>query len=325
MAYFVANESVELAPPFAAPAWACTGCYACRDQCDHRNDVAGTLFEARSALVAAGEAPEGAMRVLAEFTERASVLGRVADDAREHVDESAAVAVLVGCEHARHRTRAAGDTVRAAARLCGEPNDKVAVVDVCCGAPLLYAGDRERFRRQGERFAEAVRGRARVVVGDAGCAAAIRLHLAEAGVSMPAPVEHLAEVAARELVELGRVDDLADADGPVRWHDPCQLGRGLGVYEAPRQVLSRALGRAPDEFDRRRAGASCSGAGGLLPVTMPDVSRTIADQRVEAHREAGGGTIVTACASSARSFERSGAKVIDLATVIARALDAGDR
>jgi hypothetical protein len=36
---------------------------------------------------------------------------------------------------------------------------------------------------------------------------------------------------------------------------------------------------------------------------------------------AGGGTIVTACASSARSFARAGADVVDLASVIAQALD----
>src|SRR3954467_3683888 len=82
MAYFVANESVALAPSFAQPAWACTGCFGCREHCDHKNDVTGTLFDARSALVAAGEAPEGAKRVLNRFTERASVLGNVANDPR---------------------------------------------------------------------------------------------------------------------------------------------------------------------------------------------------------------------------------------------------
>ena len=137
---------------------------------------------------------------------------------------------------------------------------------------------------------------------------------------MPAPILHFAELAAREAAALGRIDgDL----GPVRWHDPCQLGRGLGIYEAPRQVLARVLGRAPDEFDRSRQGARCSGAGGLVPVTMPDVARAIAEQRIADHERHGGGTIVTACASSLRSFERAGAKVVDLATVVRRALAGG--
>jgi Fe-S oxidoreductase len=321
MAYFVANESVALAPPFAQPAWACTGCFGCREHCDHGNDVTGTLFDARSALVEAGEAPAGAKSVLDRFDESSAVLGRLANDPRvaSLVDTGARVAVLVGCEHARRGTDAAIDTVNAVAQLTGE---KVALVDVCCGAPLLYAGDRARFIRQGERIAEALRSHERVVAGDAGCAAALRVHHAAAGVDMPVPVEHFSELAARELVQLGRLDETLGR-GPVRWHDPCQLGRGLGIYDAPRQVLSRVLGRAPDEFERRREDGRCSGAGGLLPVTMPDVSRTIAEQRLADHDRSGGGTIVTACASSMRSFQRSGhVAVLDLATVVRRALEA---
>jgi Fe-S oxidoreductase len=95
------------------------------------------------------------------------------------------------------------------------------------------------------------------------------------------------------------------------------------VYDQPRALLARALGRAPDEFDRRRDDARCSGAGGLLPVTMPEISREIARTRVAEHESGGGGTVVTACASSLRSFRRQGAEAIDLVTVVARALGVG--
>ena len=58
---------------------------------------------------------------------------------------------------------------------------------------------------------------------------------------------------------------------------------------------------------------------------MPDVARGIAEQRLADHDRSGGGTIVTACASSARSFQKSGqSTVLDLATVVMRALDAAD-
>lgn len=320
MAYFVANESVPLSPSYAAPAWACSGCFGCREQCDHHNDVTGSLFAARSALMTAGEAPAGARRVLERFAERVSSLGGIGQDPRayELVDPSSPVAVLVGCEHARHGSQAGVDALRAVAQLTGS---KVAILDVCCGAPLLYAGDARRFRQQGEALVRAMERRELVVVADAGCASTLRVHHPAAGLPLPVPTLHLAELAAREVRKLGRIEGVLAEGGPVRWHDPCQLGRGLGVYDAPRQVLSRALGRAPDEFDRRRRDARCSGAGGLLPVTMPAVARGIAEQRVADHELHGGGWIVTACASSRRSFERAGAQVVDLATVIAQALD----
>lgn len=320
MAYFVANESVSLSPSFADPAWACTGCFGCREHCDHKNDVTGTLLEARSALVENGVAPAGAKRVLERFSERSAILGKTARDLSvlSEVDADAGTALLLGCAYARSAPEEARDAVRATAKLVG---GKVSLVDTCCGAPLLYAGDKKRFHQQGEILAKAVKHKERVVVVDAGCASTIRVHHAHAGVGMIAPVEHFAERAARELGRMSRVPALAA--GPVRYHDPCQLGRGLGVYEQPRALLSVALGRAPEEFERRREDARCSGAGGLLPVTMPEVSKTIARGRVAEHDAQGGGTVVTACASSLQTFRKQGATAIDLVTVVARALGVG--
>ncbi|MFO0735561.1 MAG: (Fe-S)-binding protein [Labilithrix sp.] len=307
MAYFVANESVELAESFAQPAWACTGCFGCREHCDHENDVTGTLFEARSAMVSAGTAPASVKRVLEGYDP-------VVPRADAPSDDNAKTAVLIGCEHARQKTAAGVDTIVATAKLT---QAKVCQATVCCGAPLLYAGDQSRFQEQARRFAESVRGKDQLIVGDAGCAATIRVHFAE---KLRMPVLHFSELAAREVTRLKRLD----LEGAVRWHDPCQLGRGLGVYDAPRQILSRVLGRAPDEFARAREDARCSGAGGLLPVTMPGVARGIAEQRLADHDRSGGGTIVTACASSARAFARAAGgegQVLDLATVVARALE----
>ncbi len=317
MAYFVANESVELAPSFANPAWACTGCFGCRESCDHKNDVTGTLFEARSALAASGVAPPAALRVIERFDERSAILATNALDLSSlaEVEESAPTALLIGCAYARHAPDEARDAVRATAKLV---SGNVSVVKVCCGAPLLYAGAKKRFIQQGEMLAQAIKHKARLVVLDAGCASTLRVHHAAHGTGMIAPVEHFTELAARELGSLNRVEGLAD--GPVRYHDPCQLGRGLGVYDPPRDLLSRALGRAPDEFQRTRTDARCSGAGGLLPVTMPEVSRAIAATRVDEHVACGGGTIVTACASSAIKLRNQGASVVDLVTIVARAL-----
>ena len=128
------------------------------------------------------------------------------------------------------------------------------------------------------------------------------------------------------LVELaaddpGKLAPLPRSTDTFRYHDPCQLGRGLGVYEAPRRVLTRVLGRAPEEFPANGKSASCSGAGGLLPVTMPDASRRIASTRQAEHQAAGGGDIVTACASSLVAMRKAGpATVSDLVSFIARAV-----
>jgi Fe-S oxidoreductase len=327
MAYFAANESIDLAEPFAEPAWACTGCFGCRDHCDHKNDVAGTLFEARSAFVSERVAPAAAVRTIARFAERASVL---ADDARRlervaslaEVDVHSKTVLLVGCEYARAASAATRgdditlDAVRATAKLAGGP---ISLASVCCGAPLLYAGDKKGFVAQGAAFAAAMAEKDMLVVIDPGCMTTLRIHHPAAGTPMPFRMVHFTELAASKINMLGPVLGI-DGRTPLRYHDPCQLGRGLGIYDEPRAVLARALGRAPDEFARRNLEAQCSGAGGLLPVTMPAVSKAIAANRLADHEAEGGGTVITACASSARSFRKHGAEVVDLVTLVARAL-----
>jgi Fe-S oxidoreductase len=320
MAYFTGRGDVPLEPSFANPAWACTGCFACRDTCDHKNDVAGTLLDTRAALVEKGLGPEGARRTIAKFAAHQEHVRRGVRELCEQkaVRSDARDALLVGCSYVRGAPAEAGHAVEAATALVRGP---VSLVEACCGLPLLLAGDTKGFVRQAEVLARATARAERILVADAGCALTLRSRYEGLGVDLGPRVELLVELAAKELASLGPVNGAADESNAerVRYHDPCQLGRGLGVYEAPRAVLTRALGKAPEEFDARRGGGVCSGGGGLLPVTMPDTARAIAEERVREHDRSGGGRIVTACASSLLSFRRARAKADDIVTWIARA------
>lgn len=354
-AWLSAHGDVPLDAAHAAPAWACTGCHACRESCDHRNPVADVLMDARAALTRAGVAPEGARRVLDRFARHDGATREATRELASHprVRADARDALLVGCGYVRAARQEARDAVDAATALSGAP---VALVEGCCGLPLRMAGDTAGFARHAAAFARSLEGKERVTVVDAGCAMTLRRRYRDAGVDLEprVKVELLVEQAARELPRLKRVappgSQPGDAGGAshetVRWHDPCQLGRGLGIYDEPRAVLARALGRAPDEFEpyARRERAACSGAGGLLPSTMPQVAKDIASARIEAHARLGpaggaggaggpggsGGRIVTACASSlvamrkqAAAASSSSVAVDDLTSWIARALAPG--
>ena len=278
-AYFAARGDVPLEESFASPAWACTGCHACRDACDHKNDVAGSLLDARDAFVTNGLGPAASKRVLDRFSSAKPTGG----------------SLLVGCLYDRKLPDVARAAASAAKKLFGD----VAIERACCGLPLRLAGDKKRFEEHAAQFA----GREMIAV-DPGCAMALRA----AGARVTMLVERAAE----------RVTELREGEArEMRWHDPCQLGRGLGIYDAPRVVLTRVLGRAPLEFSMRRERAECSGAGGLLPLTMPENSRTIAEKRVA---DSSGAEIVTACASSVLRFRSAGAQVTDIVTLIDAAL-----
>ncbi len=306
-AWFVARGDVPGDPETAQTAWGCSGCHACTGFCEHENPVADTLFAARAAYHDAGVAPEPVLaserRHGLRVAEAGSALGELGREPGVRAD--AKTALLVGCAYLRKARPEARAMVRSVVALLGP----VRLVPGCCGAPLLHAGDRAGYDASRARIAEAARGARTFVVGDPGCAQL----LSDAG-ALP-----FVRIAANHAGKLTKVAGLGEGL-PVRFHDPCALGRGLGEYEAPRVVLNRALGRAPDEFAQRRESAECSGGGGLLPIAMPEASARIADARLSAHAQAGGGTLVTACASSLRRFRAQGSDVLDIASVVAQSL-----
>jgi Fe-S oxidoreductase len=292
----------------ALTGWGCTGCHRCTSFCEHKNPVADTLYAARAEYRDAGLAPLAVLaserRQEQRVAEADATLSSLARQPGVHAH--AQVALLIGCAYLRKARSEARAMLRSVVALLGP----VRLVPGCCGAPLLHAGDRAGYDAARERIEAQLRGAHTFVVGDPGCA------LALSG-TRALPFVRLAAEHADRLQKIAGFAEVAQ----VRFHDPCALGRGLGEYEAPRLVLARALGRKPDEFAEQRELSECSGGGALLPIAMPESSARIADLRLQAHERAGGGTLVTACASSLRRFRAQGTPAVDIASVVAQSLD----
>ena len=314
MAYFAARGDVTIDPLHAEPAWACTGCLGCRERCDHKNDVASTLTVARGELHARGVAPPGALRaqeIAARREPEIAAAARALDGGRA---EGAPVVLVVGCGYLTHHPDVARQAKAVTETLLGRP---VRVSQRCCGLPSLEAGDTAAFRKKAWAMADDVGSAEDVVVVDPGCARTLITDYAAAEISIKTP-RLLLDVAFEAIGRLSTIDTKAP-----RYHDPCRLGRGLGRYEQPRALLEKIAGAPPAEFERNRARADCSGGGGLVPLTFPDASRGAASARRAEHERLGGGTIVTACASSLRRLRTVGAEAEDLVTWLARGLGLG--
>ncbi|MFW6050010.1 MAG: (Fe-S)-binding protein [Myxococcota bacterium] len=315
--HHVAEGALPMDRSHAATWWACTGCMRCRTFCDHGNEVAATLAAGRAEAVRSGAAPGPAYDVIDRHPERQERAARAAralfgDDALER---SASTAFVPGCTACVLTPEAAANGLEATRALSDGPVRVEA--DMCCGLPLLEAGDRDGFQQAARRFLERLQGADRVVFQDPGCLHALRLVAPRMGIESERPLVHLMELAAERLSRLRPVE----VTGPVRWHDPCRLGRGLGVYDAPRAVLARMLGAPPHEFPQHRERAECSGAGGQLPRTDPHTAHAIAEERLDAHRQHGGGTVVTGCPASGRALRAAAGEdteVVDAATLLAR-------
>ncbi len=308
-AWLQSRKAVPMREDYSKLAWGCTGCFACRERCDHRNPVVPTLFAARAEAFRTQTAPAAVQRASERHAESESNRQHQLETLRSHesVSSEAKSGLLLGCAYLRFAEPEAIAAIEVVAALRG----KLRLLDGCCGAPYLHAGDRQRFVANAQTWQGRVQNLEELVVLDPGCA----LVLTEFTQLSPAPVT-LVSLAAQNMGRFRHGAARSEVGQKYRWHDNCQLGRGLGQYEEPRELLAHCLGTPALEFTHRRAHAACSGAGALLPISMPDTSRRIAETRISEHAELGGGKIVTACASSLRRFRSLGAEVLDLATIL---------
>ncbi|HZU84963.1 MAG TPA: (Fe-S)-binding protein, partial [Polyangiaceae bacterium] len=206
LAWMAAHGDVPIDASHGAPAWACTGCRACRESCDHRNEVADVLLDARSSLLGGGAAPAAALRVRQRFAAHEERTRAAARRIARHpsVRVGSPDVLLVGCGYLRAARAEATAGVDAAAALAGGP---VSIFDGCCGLPLRLAGDRDAFARHARAVSDALRGRERLVVIDAGCALALRRAYGDVGVALRTRVELLVDLAARSLSSLAPIGD----------------------------------------------------------------------------------------------------------------------
>ncbi len=313
-AHHVNDGNLEMSETVAASWYGCTGCLRCRTHCTHRNEVAATLYAARAESVGRGRAPKRAVAVLQEHERRSrdAALAGSRLFASSATEAQAEIVYFPGCTANVLRADDAVAGWRATRALADAPVRVVA--DRCCGLPLLEAGDPEGFKRTATGVLAAIAKAHEAVFLDPGCLYALKVEGLRHGLAPPADrMSHLSELAVRHI------DRTKPLSKPTiaRYHDPCRLGRGLGVYEAPRRVLAKLLGNEVEEFHHRRHDSVCSGGGGQLPRTSPPTAAAIAKDRVAEHAWVGGGNIVTACPGSARQLsEHGGAPVLSFALLL---------
>ena len=112
----------------------------------------------------------------------------------------------------------------------------------------------------------------------------------------------------------------------VTYHDPCDLGRNGGEYDAPRKILNAIPGLEMVEMENIRAKSVCCGGGGNLEMTDPTLSGNLARGKIAQIRKTGAEAVVTACQQCVRTIkgrvrrEKMDLEVMDISTVVARAL-----
>jgi glycolate oxidase len=135
-----------------------------------------------------------------------------------------------------------------------------------------------------------------VVTPCAGCDKSFAKIYPEHGIEVKPEALHGVQLLDR-LISEGRLRPEKPFKKRVTWHDPCDIGRHLGIYDEPRRVLKAIPELDFVEMPHNREKAVCCGGGGGLKASDLDLSSDIALRRVKEAISVGAEVIVSSCPS----------------------------
>jgi glycolate oxidase len=339
LAYNLMTGAVEPSEELAASFYQCTTCLNCKATCPAGVEVAQIVAGARQRLVEAGYLPEVFVPMLESLKEEGNPFGELAEKRAEtypsdYKEKTASpeemdVLLYLGCTGSYQDLYIAPSMMQ----LMDSLGAKYAVLgeeENCCGYVAHLIGDEDTFRESMEKNVQTFSKLhpTLIVTTCAGCHRTLRdLYSDESDFDVE--VLHAVEYMDR-LISEGKLQFKGELPSKVIYHDPCDIGRHMNIYEPPRQVLKAIPGLELMEFNTNRSLAKCCGGGGGLKGYDGDLSSVLAEKRVAEAMSMGAEVIVSACPTCKSNLKLAGAKlqrerrqrikVMDITEVVAEAL-----
>jgi len=191
----------------------------------------------------------------------------------------------------------------------------------CCGFPLVGAGVPEKMQALIRHNLESVKamGAKKVVFSCPTCYCTWHEHY-HSDLSLYHSTEFLDQLISQGDIALKAIN------ATVAYHDPCDLGRNSGVFEAPRRILKAIPGVTVVELENSRAKSVCCGGGGNLEMVDPGITAAVAQKKLEEIERTGAKIVVTSCQQCVRTIKgrarkrKSDLEVMDLTELVLQAM-----
>ena len=120
----------------------------------------------------------------------------------------------------------------------------------------------------------------------------------------------------------------AEEDITVTYHDPCRLGRQMGIYEEPRELVASVEGVELVEMEHHGEDAMCCGVSSMMSCN--ENARALRVSRFEEIRATGADMMITSCPKCVSHFEclkfegdeRHDVEILDVVSFLARQVNA---
>jgi len=324
----------SITPELKEIIYSCTTCLMCQEICGVRNDGYGPwdITVAMREEITEKEGPLDAHRPILEglklfdnpWSQPRSDRGQWAKGlglARLGKNEASTL-LFAGCSADRDSGRPGAVSLAKLMKQAGERFVIMGEEEGCCGLYAKDLGFRKEYYRleEGNLRMVGMGGIKKIVTACGSCRRIWQDYPAEEmkGIEVLHGVEYL-----EGLLRAGRLKFTKSIRKKVTYHDPCHLGRGCNVYEAPRTILRSIPGVELVEMPRNRRWSWCCGGGGGAPEAFPEMSLWNAEDRLREAQESGGEILVTTSSLCLRSFascQQEQLKVQDLFEFIYQAI-----
>lgn len=180
-----------------------------------------------------------------------------------------------GCM-SRIKTRSIADASEALLHILKVDYDSLGQAEGCCGSVLLRTGQSYAARNVAIATIERIRsgGYAEVVTNCPGCYKTMSSDYPQLILcDVPFKVRHISQLLYEQAPRLKSL--LHPLSCRVIYHDPCHLGRHMGVYEEPRALIRMVPGVELVEFKYNREKSMCCGSGGGVRSVFPEIAREV--------------------------------------------------
>ncbi|MEW5723478.1 MAG: FAD-linked oxidase C-terminal domain-containing protein, partial [Thermodesulfobacteriota bacterium] len=338
LAYNMLTDQVPPSEDLARRIYQCMVCINCKYTCPAQVDLSQIIHAARERLCEEGHLPEVHRKLIESIAEHGNPFTEPKDKRTDVFPKeftakpTAGTLLFLGCVSSYQDLKIIPGMMRIA-QAAGEDFTALGRDEVCCGYLAYLVGDMRAFRESRGQAIERIRrtGAKQVVATCAGCYKTLHDLYPKYGEDWQGiKVRHALEYI-EELIKDGRLR-FSDGDQPLKvaYHDPCDIGRHMQMYEPPRNVLRSLPGVELVEFPLNRSLAKCCGGGGGVKALDNPLAGDIAFERVKQALGVGADTIVSACPSCKNSLNQGAArarkdkvgkvKVMDLTELVAQRL-----
>ena len=292
LSYGLLTGELEPSEYIAEKLFQCSFCRDCIERCSANVPIPDILAAARADLFEAGYVKDSQRQLLDTIENSGNIFGKELESPVFEGEKT----VLLGCRLVERKE----DSKKYITIL-----EKLGVKtktfnESCCGMPFAVLGDKKGFKSQQDKFRETLPDKNEEFI----CACTTCVFFIRNKYTDLKAKYIIDEIVERLPNYKGKLKKL---NIKVTYHDPCNVARGMGMVDEPRDILKRICSELVEMPTHGKQAECCGGGGGLL-VSDAKLAERLAEKRIDQAYETGAEYLTTLCPTCEANLKNAAEK-----------------